>query len=150
MRLWSIHPSLLDQKGLCGMWREGLLAMKVLRGETRGYRFHPQLDRFKAHSNPYGALTQFMHGILEESKVRGYRFDESKLPSCTQSHRISVTYGQVHFEVGLLATKLQHRGTVSRIPFYGALQESIHPLFHLVDGGIEPWERGAHGYDFMR
>ena len=29
MRLWSLHPSLLDQKGLVALWREALLAQKV-------------------------------------------------------------------------------------------------------------------------
>ncbi|HWP85543.1 MAG TPA: pyrimidine dimer DNA glycosylase/endonuclease V, partial [Terriglobia bacterium] len=38
MRLWSLHPSLLDSKGLVALWREALLAQKVLRGETKGYR----------------------------------------------------------------------------------------------------------------
>ena len=47
MRLWSIHPKYLDSKGLIACWREGLLAQKVLLGETKGYKNHPQLDRFK-------------------------------------------------------------------------------------------------------
>jgi hypothetical protein len=43
VRLWSLHPSLLDRLGLVALWREGLLAQKVLLGKTNGYRFHPQL-----------------------------------------------------------------------------------------------------------
>ncbi|OAD21125.1 DNA-(apurinic or apyrimidinic site) lyase / pyrimidine dimer DNA glycosylase, partial [Candidatus Thiomargarita nelsonii] len=38
MRLWSLHPKYLDPKGLVALWRETLLAQKVLLGETRGYR----------------------------------------------------------------------------------------------------------------
>jgi len=38
MRLWSIHPSYLDRQGLLAVWREGLLALKVLKGETIGYK----------------------------------------------------------------------------------------------------------------
>ena len=30
MRLWSLHPAHLDQKGLVAWWREGLLAQAVL------------------------------------------------------------------------------------------------------------------------
>ncbi|WP_245703168.1 pyrimidine dimer DNA glycosylase/endonuclease V [Raineyella antarctica] len=41
MRLWSLHPSLLDRAGLGASWREGLLAQAVLAGRTRGYRNHP-------------------------------------------------------------------------------------------------------------
>jgi len=33
MRLWSIHPTYLNQKGLGALWREGLLGQKVLLGE---------------------------------------------------------------------------------------------------------------------
>ncbi len=38
MRLWSIHPKYLDVKGFVGLWREALLAQRVLRGETNVYR----------------------------------------------------------------------------------------------------------------
>lgn len=30
MRLWSLHPKYLDARGLVALWREGLLARKVL------------------------------------------------------------------------------------------------------------------------
>ena len=46
MRLWSLHPRHLDRQGLLALWREGLLARKVLTGGTCGYREHPQLARF--------------------------------------------------------------------------------------------------------
>ncbi|MEM4913878.1 MAG: pyrimidine dimer DNA glycosylase/endonuclease V, partial [Desulfurococcaceae archaeon] len=52
MRLWSIHPKYLDRVGLIALWREGLLAQKVLEGKTRGYVNHPQLIRFKASPDP--------------------------------------------------------------------------------------------------
>ncbi len=48
MRLWSLHPSHLDSRGLVALWREALLAQKVLRGLTRGYKHHPQLARFRS------------------------------------------------------------------------------------------------------
>jgi len=46
VRLWSVHPRYLDTAGLTACWREALLAQKVLTGMTRGYRRHPQLERF--------------------------------------------------------------------------------------------------------
>ena len=46
MRLWSLHPRYLDRQGLLALWREALLARAVLGGRTRGYRNHPQLERF--------------------------------------------------------------------------------------------------------
>jgi len=49
LRLWSIHPKYLDYKGLVAVWREGLLAKRVLMGETKEYRDHPQLLRLKGY-----------------------------------------------------------------------------------------------------
>jgi len=53
MRLWSLHPKYLDRQGLLAVWREGLLARKVLEGKTRGYRNHPQLVRFREQKDPF-------------------------------------------------------------------------------------------------
>ncbi len=36
MRIWTLHPQYLDRQGLVALWREGLLAQEVLRGQTRG------------------------------------------------------------------------------------------------------------------
>ena len=52
MRLGSLHPRYLDAKGLVRLWREGLLARKVLQGATKGYQHHPQLQRFRAGETP--------------------------------------------------------------------------------------------------
>jgi hypothetical protein len=55
MRIWSLHPTLLDTKGLVALWREALLAKHVLSGSTIGYQNHPQLKRFKSSPNPHAA-----------------------------------------------------------------------------------------------
>ncbi|HLW43123.1 MAG TPA: pyrimidine dimer DNA glycosylase/endonuclease V, partial [Candidatus Acidoferrales bacterium] len=78
MRLWSLHPSHLDGKGLVALWREGLLAQNVLRGKTKGYRFHPQLNRFRATKKPVIAIGTYLRAVAEEAKSRGYSFDASK------------------------------------------------------------------------
>ena len=52
MRLWTLHPRYLDRQGLVALWREALLAQKVLQGQTTGYRHHPQLVRFRAMPDP--------------------------------------------------------------------------------------------------
>lgn len=44
MKLWSIHPKYLDAKCLVALWREGLLAKKVLEDCVRVYTNHPQLQ----------------------------------------------------------------------------------------------------------
>jgi len=59
MRLWSINPFYLDTKGLLALWREGLLAKKVLERKTKGYKNHPQLLRFKRYQDPLLAINSF-------------------------------------------------------------------------------------------
>lgn len=71
MRLWSLHPRYLDTRGLVALWRESLLAQKVLHGLTRGYTRHPQLDRFRAHANPTAAMTAYLHVIHQEAARYG-------------------------------------------------------------------------------
>lgn len=67
MRLWSLHPKYLDPQGLVALWREALLAKAVLRGETRGYTHHPQLERFAHHSNPRAAIDAYLASVHAEA-----------------------------------------------------------------------------------
>ena len=60
-------------------WREALLAQAVLRGETRGYRRHPQLARFRAEPDPPASIAAHPEGVHAESKARGYRFDAGRI-----------------------------------------------------------------------
>ena len=43
MRLRSLHPSMMDTKGLVALWRESLLAKNVLENKTKGYKNRPKL-----------------------------------------------------------------------------------------------------------
>ena len=79
MRLWSLHPSLLDQKGLVALWREALLAQKVLQGKTKGYRYHPQLQRFRQSKTPLTTISAYLWAVHDEASRRGYSFDSSKI-----------------------------------------------------------------------
>lgn len=67
MRLWTVYPCYLDAKGLVAAWHEALLAQKMLRGATRGYRHHPQLARFRSHPEPLAAIAAFLAGIASEA-----------------------------------------------------------------------------------
>lgn len=67
MRLWSLHPRLLDRAALVAGWREGLLAQAVLAGRTRGYRSHPQLERFRATDDPVRAVVTYLAALHEEA-----------------------------------------------------------------------------------
>jgi hypothetical protein len=63
MRLWSLHPRYLDAAGLVALWREALLAQKVLRGGTKGYTRHPQLERVRRHPLPLEAVASYLEGV---------------------------------------------------------------------------------------
>jgi hypothetical protein len=70
MRLWSLHPRYLDSQGLVALWREALLARAVLAGNTRGYRNHPQLDRFRSLPKPRSAISFYLQGVHAEAVER--------------------------------------------------------------------------------
>jgi Pyrimidine dimer DNA glycosylase len=143
MRLWSLHPSYLDAKGLVALWREGLLARKVLLGQTRGYRYHPQLTRFRAHANPVRAIDSYLWIVHEESVRRGYHFDVSKLGSKPGGIKLRVTDGQLRYELEHLKHKLKQRDK-DRYRQIAALEiPQPHPLFKVVVGEVEEWERNS-------
>jgi hypothetical protein len=139
MRLWSLHPSALDRLGLVALWREGLLAQKVLLGQTNGYRFHPQLDRFRASRNPVATISTYLWDVLNEAKARGYNFDGSKIAMRKHSVSIPVTRGQLDFEQKHLLKKLRIRDRV-RFRELSAAEITPHPMMRVVSGDLEPWE----------
>ena len=77
MRLWSLHPKYLDSKGLVALWREGLLARAVLKGETTGYKNHPQLDRFKNLPNPLISIDTYLMQVFKESERRSLQIQQN-------------------------------------------------------------------------
>jgi hypothetical protein len=111
MRLWSIHPGYLDVKGLVALWRESLLAQKVLKGNTIGYKNHPQLIRFKNASDPIDAISTYLLSIYYEGKKRGYNFDLSKIDSSRINKRIKIKVSnkQIDFEFDHLKRKIRSR-----------------------------------------
>ena len=138
MRLWTLHPRHLDAVGLVSVWRKALLARQVLRGRTRAYRNHPQLERFRAHPAPVSAINAYLRAIHEEAEARGYAFDRGKLGPVRSRARIPVTDGQLAFEWKHLRGKLAER-CPARARLEGEL--AAHPLFRVVPGKVAAWER---------
>jgi hypothetical protein len=141
MRLWSLHPQYLDRTGLLALWREALLAQAVLAGKTRGYRNHPQLDRFRSHPDPEGAITAYLHGVLLEGVRRGYRFDPAKIGRFLSEERLKVTHGQLLYERTHLARKLSGRDPLALQTLAEAGDPEPHPFFAVVAGPVEAWEK---------
>ena len=148
MRLWSIHPKYLDAKGLVALWREGLLAQKVLLGKTKGYRHHPQLDRFRSLPDPLRAIGFYLYVVHVVALKRGYHFQENKILKFARKRKmhevIKVTRGQLLFEFNHFKKKLLIRTQKASV---GIKKISIswpvkpHPIFKVVPGKVELFEK---------
>lgn len=143
MRLWSLHPKYLDPQGLVALWRESLLAKAVLRGETRGYTNHPQLDRFKAHPHPRLSINSYLAAIYTESTERGYKFDSSKIGPIHSVETIAVNDEQLLLEWRHLQRKLANRNPAVLAQWSGLISPVCHPLFRVQPGPVALWERAS-------
>jgi hypothetical protein len=141
MRLWSLHPKYLDRLGLLACWRETLLAQKVLIGETKGYRNHPQLKRFLSQPDPLAAIGSYLIPLAEEAQRRGYHFTSTKINPSRQSEKIPVTRGQMCYEWAHLKEKIRRRDPERYQQFTDIDLPDPHPSFEIVPGDIEPWEK---------
>jgi hypothetical protein len=141
MRLWTIHPKHLDAKGLVALWREALLAQKVLLGQTRGYRYHPQLARFRAQPNPRAAIASYLRAVHDEAARRGYHFDRRKIGGRRSRAKIIETRGQLRYEWQHLRRKLRRRDPQAYAQARRIKLPEPHPLFRIVAGDVRRWER---------
>jgi hypothetical protein len=141
MRLWTIHPRYLDPQGLVALWREALLAKAVLRGATRGYRHHPQLERFRAHASPRAAINAYLAAVHAEATARGYAFDRRKLGPVRKVTAMPATSGQVEHEWRHLMRKLAGRSPALHRRLKRERHTDCHPLFRRVRGPVAEWER---------
>lgn len=123
------------------LWREALLAREVLRGNTRGYTQHPQLERFKGHPAPLSAIALYLQSVYGEARARGFAFDRRKLGRSRKRVVVPVSRGQLRYEWKHLLRKLRRRSPSvwrkwARVPMPDA-----HPLFRVRRGPVEAWER---------
>lgn len=136
MRLWSLHPKYLDAQGLVALWREALLAQAVLRGKTRGYRHHPQLDRFRGSSAPLAAINAYLAAVYREASARGHRFDKKKIGPVRKVKRMAVSSAQLAYEWRHLLAKLKKRNPPLHRKWRALQAPQCHPLLFCKPGGI--------------
>ena len=141
MRLWTLHPRYLDAKGLVALWREALLAQKVLQGKTKGYRHHPQLIRFQTLLRPEAAVASYLAVVLEEAEHRGYHFDGSKILKTRSRGKIIETKGQLLYEWRHLKRKLRRREYHKYRMILSIKTTEPHPLFRIIPGPYRDWEK---------
>jgi hypothetical protein len=141
MRLWTLHPKYLDPQGLVALWREGLLARAVLRGQTRGYRHHPQLERFNSHPSPRLAINAYLAVVHAESVSRGYAFARSKIGPVRVVQPIATTTGQLCYEWEHLLHKLAVCNPALFTKWQKLDRPACHPMFRACPGPVASWER---------
>ena len=141
MRLWSLHPEYLDSKGLIALWREALLARHVLEGKTKGYKNHPQLERFKRSEKPLDAINQYLTAVYQESVSRKYNFDKAKINWKFSPTTLKVTSGQMKYEMQHLLNKLKTRDNKKYKEIKNIASPKPNPLFKIINGDIEEWEK---------
>jgi len=127
---------------LVALWREALLAQKVLAGKTRGYTKHPQLERFKAHSKPLAAIGAYLAEVKKEAVHRGYRFSDNKIIEIpTRKVKMPVATGQLAFELRHLKKKLANRDSELLKKVARVKKAHAHPVFAVKKGKMECWEK---------
>ena len=141
MRLWTLHPRYLDARGLVAVWREGLLAQAVLRGQMHGYRCHPQLVRFRAERAPLAAIAEYLRAVQAEAAHRGYQFNKAKVAPYRTATKVTATEGQLLYEFAQLKRKLSRRDPQRYRQLLSIDEPEAHPLFHIVAGDVQAWER---------
>ena len=141
MRLWTLHLKYLDPQGLVALWREALLAREVLRGRTKGYRSHPQLNRFRSCAAPRSAINAYLASVHAEACTRGYAFDRSKLGRAAVQVLIPATDGQLQYEWRWLLSKLRLRNPEAYRRNRGIGVPDANPVFRIESGPVEEWER---------
>jgi hypothetical protein len=132
MRLWSIHPKYLDSIGLVALWRESLLAQKVLQGKTKGYKSHPELNRFKVNPFPLKAISAYLNEIWKESNRRGYHFDRSKIRLKCRVVKVPITPDELKREFDWLCVKLKKRNPQKWKEFLSVKKLECNPCFRII------------------
>ena len=120
---------------------KGYLPKRCSAGTPGATSATPQLERFRAHPYPLGAIGAYLLAVSEEARLRGYSFSRSKIAVPESRPRsIKVTEGQMRFETSHLATKIKRRdpGTLRLLDKFDALEQ--HPCFVVVPGPIASWE----------
>jgi hypothetical protein len=94
------------------------------------------------HAAPRSAINRYLEAILSEADSRRYAFDRTKVGPIRSRIRISTTKGQLEYEWRHLLEKLRLRSPTQYERLRTVVSPVPHPLFRIVAGPVEPWERG--------
>lgn len=143
MRLWSFSPAHLQPADLRTVWKDGLKALRLLKGERIGRTHHHQLQRWQEHPDPVNALATYLRWIWWSGSFRGIRFDRNLIGPFTelQLGALTVTQGQLEAEWRLYLARLRHRD-IQAWEARRYTDPRHHLLFKVIPSAkLEPWER---------
>jgi hypothetical protein len=167
MRIWSLHPECLDANGLLGQWVEAITCRNMVQRMANlpdsaslswqqmiekygnrqgwGYSNHPAFHRIYDHSEPWKVINSYMAELYFEATNRGANYNWGKIDwnavaDSSELPMLTVTEGQLRYEAAWLMTKLKQRDP-KRYKRYLSEEFAIHPMFVMVNGGIETFER---------
>jgi hypothetical protein len=80
---------------------------------------------------------------------RGYHFIGAKISRSRAPGCLAVTHGQIEFEWRHLMEKLRARNPEWLGGIAAVKNPQPHPLFRVVRGNVEQWEKGASLPDFF-
>ena len=90
---------------------------------------------------PRAAINTYLKAVAAEAGARGYRFDSRKLGPRRRGLVLTATRGQLKHEWRHLLRKLARRSPRVYERWRRERAPEPHPLFRIVRGSIELWER---------
>jgi len=115
MPLLKISHAIVDvasevsgRTGTGGLWREALLAQKVLSGVTRGTSIIRNCAAFP-NCPIHRRIATYLAAVREEAVQRGYNFDAAKIGRRRVRGKMKETRGQLLYEWRHLKRKLKTR-----------------------------------------
>ena len=90
---------------------------------------------------PRAAINTYLRAVAAEAEARGYSFDSRKLGPRRHGLELTATRGQLRYEWRHLLRKLALRSPRVYERWRRERAPEPHPLFRIVRGDVEPWER---------
>ncbi len=90
--------------------------------------------------NPVHAINQYLAEVHTEATQRGYNFDREKINWDFKPVTLTVTTGQMRYEVKHLLNKLRIRDPERYKELKLKKKLENHSLFRIIEGEIESWE----------
>ena len=94
-----------------------------------------------ARFDDVGAIAQYLRGVHAESVVRGYEFAAGKISRSRCADTLVVRRGQLDYEWQHLMRKLKARDPARARLLRSVTRPQAHPLFRVVAGPVEAWEK---------